>query len=123
MTYLSRFWRRIRVKEGAELRLLAAMIMLSVGVPRLPFIHDTVLFSAQKFGQPQAWAYVFIALGLLMLITCWRGRLTPFGRTIAGLSAISFTALAAASTSATGFGVDVSFVVALMWEAGTSHGN
>lgn len=123
MTYLSRFWLFIRAQHGAELRLLAAAICLSIGVPRLALTHAALPVAAHRFGEPQAWGWLFVVVGLALLVTCWRWRFTPAGRIIAGLGAVAFVGLAAATTGATSFGVDVSLACALAWEAGTANGH
>lgn len=123
MIYLSRFWRSIRVQHGAELRLLVAAISLSIGLPRLAFAHHVLPFAAHRFGQPEAWGWLFVAIGIVLLTTSYRWRLTPAGRIAAGIGAVSFVALAAASTSATSVMVDLSLACALAWEAGTQNGH
>ena len=115
-----RAWRRVRVPPGSELRLLAAAICLSVGLPRLPLVQDLLSFGPQRFGDPEAWALLFVLGGLALLITCYHGRLSLAGRVTAGIGAVAFVALAAATSSATSFGVDVSMAMALAWEAGTN---
>lgn len=117
---MRRVLRRVRVAQGAELRLLAAMISLSVGLPRLPLVADLFSFAPHRFGEAEAWGVLFALGGLALLATCYRGRLRAAGRITAGLMAVSYVALASATLSATSFGVDVSLAVALMWEAGTS---
>lgn len=123
MTYLSRFWLFIRVQHGAELRLLAAAICLSIGFPRLEFAHHVLAFSPQRFGPPELWGWLFVVVGLALLVTCWRWRFTPAGRIIAGLGAVAFVGLASATTSATSLGVDFLLACALAWEAGTANGH
>lgn len=123
MTYVSRLWRAVRVLHGAELRLLVAAIALAVGVPRIAALHTALPFAAHRFGTPETWGWVFAVLGLALLVTSYRWRLTPVGRIIAGIGAVSFVALMAASTSATSVGVDFSLACALAWEAGTANGH
>jgi hypothetical protein len=119
MTAVARLWRWIRVPRGAELRLLAAMITLSVGVPRLPGIADLFSFAPHRFGDPETWGVLFAVGGVALAATCYRGRRSAVGRIIAGIGAVCYVALAAATVSATSWGVDMSLALALAWEAGT----
>lgn len=117
---IGRAWNGVRVPRGSELRLLAAAICLSVGVPRLPLAHQVLAFAPHRFGEPEAWGVLFVLGGLALLATCYRGRLSVAGRIVAGLGSVAFVALAAATVSATSWGVDVSMAAALAWEAGTN---
>lgn len=117
---IGRAWNRVRVPRGAELRLLAAAICLAVGLPRLPLAHELLAFAPHRFGEPEAWGVLFVLGGLALLATCYRGRLSTAGRLTAGVMAVSFVGLAAATVSATSWGVDVSLAAALAWEAGTN---
>lgn len=117
---IGRAWNRVRVPVGSELRLLAAAICLAVGLPRLPLVQDLLSFAPHRFGGPEAWGLLFVLGGLALLVTCYRGRLSLAGRVAAGLGSVAFVALAAATTSATSLGVDLSMAAALAWEAGTN---
>ena len=117
---ISRAWRWVRVPVGSELRLLAVAICMAVGLPRLPLVQDVLSFAPHRFGDADAWALLFVALGLALWATCYRGRLSLAGRVVAGVGAVSFVALAAATVSATSFVVDLSLATALAWEAGTN---
>lgn len=117
---ISRAWSRVRMPPGSELRLLVAAICLAVGLPRLPLVHDLLAFAPQRFGEPAAWGLLFVLGGLALLATCYRGRLSLAGRVAAGIGSVAFVALAAATTSATSFGVDLLMAAALAWEAGTN---
>lgn len=117
---IGRAWNRVRVPAGSELRLLAAAICLAVGLPRLPLVHDLLAFAPHRFGEPAAWGMLFVLGSLALLVTCYRGRLSLAGRVIAGIGSVAFVALAAATVSATSWGVDITLAVALAWEAGTN---
>lgn len=117
---IGRAWRRVRVPPGSELRLLVAAICLAVGLPRLPLVQDLLAFAPHRFGDPEAWGVLFVLGGLALLTTCYRGRLSVVGRVVAGMGSVAFVALAAATVSATSWGVDLSMAAALAWEAGTN---
>lgn len=105
--------------SGREVRRLAAVLTLAVGLPRLPLVHDVFSFAPQRFGTPDVFGVLCTVVGLLLLATAYERRLTIWGRLAATLGFVTWVTLAAATVSATSLLIDLAVALSLLMEAGT----
>lgn len=114
-------WARRYVKppHGCEVRRLAAALTLAVGVPRLPIFAQTPTFDPLRFVAPWVYGVMLTALGLALLVTSYRGRLSVPGRLTAALGFAAWVMLAAATSSATSWLVNVAVASTLLAEVWT----
>lgn len=112
-------WQWVRVPKGSEVRLLVAVCTFAVGLPRLPGLQDFLLFGNLRTVDPDIVGVLMTLLGLLLLATCYRGRQSLFGRSVAAAGMVAWGSLMLVTPSATSFMVDGSMVVALFWEVVT----
>lgn len=97
-----------------QLRLVVAIFTLWVGIPRL--VPGTV-FGPLRFADPAIYGVVMTVVGVALLVTCYNGySRTIAGKTIAGIGFVSWSMLAAATTSATSFGFNITIAVILLTE-------
>lgn len=118
----SRMRRRLRYvlpPRGQEVRRLAALLTLAVGIPRLPLVHDILPFASQRFGPPELFGVLCTMVGLLLLVTAYGLRLTILGRLVAVLGFVTWVTLAASTTSATSFLIDAVVAASMLVETGT----
>lgn len=104
---------------GVQVRRLLAWMMLAAGVPRLPGLSDVLPVGRLRAGDPEMMGVVLLLVGVLMLATCYRWRLTLFGRMTAALSFACWVTLAAVTTSATSFMVDLGMAACALAEVWT----
>ena len=116
MNKIRRGWQWVRVPKGSEVRLLVASCTLAVGLPRLPIVHDLVQFGQLRAVDPDIVGVLMTLLGVLLLATCYRGRQSFFGRSVAAAGMVAWGGLLFVTTSASSFLVDGSMAVALFWE-------
>lgn len=117
MDRIRRGWQWVRVPHGSEVRLLVAVCMFAVGLPRLPILHDLLPFGAPRLPlEPDLVGVLMTILALLLLATCYRGRQSIFGRSVAAAGMVAWGALMLVTASATSFMVDGAMTVALFWE-------
>lgn len=119
LSAMRRLSREYGIPQPAKMRWLAAGIALSVGVPRLPVVHDVMNFGVQRFGSSDVWGWVLTLLGVMLLVTCYRWRLHIFGRMVALVGLVLFAGLIWSTQSDTSKGVELFAFIALLWEAGT----
>lgn len=106
---------------GHAVRKMAAMLTLAVGLPRLP-MFDAV-YSPLRFMEPWVYGIVMTVLGLALYITSFGcGRLTVAGRVIAAIGFTMWIVLAAATSSATSFLVDLVVASVLLAEVWAQRG-
>lgn len=116
MDRIRRGWRWMRVPKGSEVRLLVAACSFAVGIPRLPILHDLVQFGHLRGVEPDVVGVLMTVIGLLLLATCYRGRQSIFGRSVAAAGMVAWGGLLFVTTSASSFLVDGAMTVALFWE-------
>ena len=117
----ARRWARryIYPPSGRDVRRLVAALTLAVGLPRLPFAVGGFSFAEQRYIPPSAFGVICTAVGLLLLLTAYHGRLTVPGRMVAALGFVTWVTLAAATTSTTSLLIDLALAASLLIEAGT----
>lgn len=97
-----------------EVRVIVAIMTLWVGVPRL--IPDAP-FSELRFADPIVYGILMTIVGVALLITCYNGySRTVWGKLIAGIAFVSWAMLAAATTSLTSFGFNITIAAILLLE-------
>lgn len=114
-------WRFLYPPSGKEVRRLVAILTLAVGFPRLSFVHDLFPFAPQRFGEPEMFGVLCTIVGLLLLVTAYKWRLTILGRLVAVLGFVTWITLAAATISATSLLIDLAVALSLLWEIGSLH--
>lgn len=105
--------------SGREVRRLAAVLTLAIGLPRLPLVHDMFPFAPQRFGTPDMFGVLCTVAGLLLLATAYERRLTIWGRLTAVLGFVTWVTLAGATVSTTSLLIDLAVALSLLMEAGT----
>ena len=105
--------------SGRQVRRLAAVLSLAVGVPRLQLVGDVFAFAPQRFGPPELFGVLCTLVGILLLATAYERRLRISGRLVAVVGFATWVTLAAATTSATSLLVDLAVAASLLMEAGT----
>lgn len=101
------------------MRRLAAVLMLAVGVPRLPVLHDLLPFAEPRFGPADVFGVAFVLGAVMLLATAYGRRLTLAGRLAAVYGVVCWVTLAGATSSATSLVVDLAVAASLLMEAGT----
>lgn len=119
MNRIRRGWQWVRVPHGSEVRLLVAACTFAVGIPRLPVIQDAVTFGNLRAVEPDIVGVLMTMLGLLLLATCYRGRQSLFGRSVAAAGMVAWGSLMLVTGSTTSFMVDGAMATALFWEVTT----
>lgn len=105
--------------SGVQVRRLLAWMLLAAGAPRLPGLADRLPSGGFRVGEPEMFGVALTAVGLLVLATCYRGRLRPVGRLAAGLAFVCWVTLATVTLSATSFLVDVGMALCALAEVWT----
>jgi len=101
---------------GHQVRRLIAMISLAVGLPRLPGVAELFAFAPHRFGEPEFFGFILTAVGIALMFTSYHGRLTVYGRMVAGLGFVAWVTLAAATLSVTSLLIDVTISASLFFE-------
>lgn len=104
----------LRPPWGREVRKTAGIFTLWVGIPRL---IPGASFGQLKFADPVVYGILMTTVGILLIVTCLNGyRTTMAGKIVAGIAFVSWVMLAAATTSLTSFGLNVTVAVILLME-------
>lgn len=104
----------LRPPWGREVRKVAGIFTLWVGIPRL---IPGASFGQLKFADPVVYGILMTTVGILLMVTCLNGyRTTMAGKIVAGIAFVSWVMLAAATTSLTSFGLNVTVAVILLME-------
>lgn len=120
MNKIRRGWRWVRVPKGSEVRLLVAACTFAVGIPRLPVVQDVLKFGAPRLPiETDIIGVAMTLLAVLLLATCYRGRQSIFGRSLAAVGMVAWGSLMLVTGSATSFMVDGAMATALFWEVVT----
>lgn len=111
--------RYLKPPHGCQVRRLTAALTLAVGVPRLPVFATAPSVDLLRFVAPWVYGVMLTALGLALLVTSYRGRLSLAGRLTAALGFAAWVMLAAATSSATSWLVNVAVASTLLAEVWT----
>lgn len=114
---ISLVWRRIRVPRGAEVRLLIAGQSLAVGIPRLPYASSLLSPSPLAFLTAEIFGLAFTLLGIVLLVSCYTGRLSWHGRVVALIGIALWATLMLAGSSPTSGLIALCSTCALIYEA------
>lgn len=110
-------WRYLlRPPRGQGVRRVIAGILLAVGIPRMPLVHDILSFADLQGPPPEVFGIVGVAICLLLMMTTYRWRIDLPGRIAAGLAFFYFCTLAVATNSATSLIVDITMAWAAFGE-------
>lgn len=107
--------------HGPQVRRLVAWLTLAVGLPRLPlpWPTDGPAFAPLRFLPPEAYGVLMTALGVALMVTAYRGRLSVVGRLVAAAGFVQWMMLAAATPSATSLLIDLAVASVLLAEVWT----
>lgn len=108
------FLRKLKPPQCAIPRFLASLFTLWVGIPRLPFLDAP--FSPLKFIDPWVYGIILTFVGTALLYTSYKHRLTVVGRSVAAVGFIAWIGLAAATSSLTSLGIDITVSIILFIE-------
>lgn len=106
---------------GQDIRRLVAFLTLAVALPRLPGWPGPAVVYPLQFLPQEAFGWLTLAAGLLLLATMGRHRLRVRGRLAALFSFVVWATLAAATTSATSMLIDLLIMYALLGEIMALH--
>ena len=102
-----------------RVRFLAALITLSVAIPRLP-VFDAAVATLGLFDAV-AYSYALLPLGVALVITSYRWRLSPIGRLIAVLGFAAWVTLTFAAVSVTSIAINAIMAAVMFTEILAHH--
>ncbi len=114
----AKLWALIRPFRGCDVRRLVAFLTLAVAIPRLPIFSPSSSMTVYPLGilPQETFGWLFLAVGLALLVTGGHWRVTMRGRLIALAVLLAWSVLAAATTSTTSRLLDVAVMWAMLGE-------
>lgn len=109
-------WHLLRPFRGPDVRRLVACLTLAVALPRLPGWPGPTIVYPLQFLPQEAFGWLTLVAGLLLLATLGKYRWRLRGRLAALFAFAVWATLAAATTSATSLLVDLIIMYALLGE-------
>lgn len=109
-------WHLLRAFRGPDVRRLVACLTLAVALPRLPGWPGPTIVYPLQFLPQEAFGWLTLVAGLLLLATLGKYRWRLRGRLAALFAFAVWATLAAATTSATSLLVDLIIMYALLGE-------
>jgi len=117
-----RFIKYLRPPCGTEVRRFVAGLTLAVGVPRLPYLDDVLIFAPLRYASPEVYGVYMTLIGLALLGTAFHWRLDVPGRLAAALGVAGWAMLAAATDSVTSILFNIGVVIVLLAEVWAQKG-
>ncbi len=119
-----RLWQFLRPMRGCDVRRLVAWLTLAVALPRLPgFPGGAPAVYPLGILPQEAFGWLFLAVGIGLLVTGGRWRHRVRGRLVALLAFLAWSVILAATTSWTSRLLDAAVMWALLGEISAGQGD